>query len=140
MSSRVPLPWLVAVTIFTTYLVTARGPQNLFPLSVFDMYQGHAPEVVARVLVIDADGNAAEIDAYEDWSCAWDADLLNPEPVCGSDHRPLRYVTRDQSRYLEAHAGAVEAEVRLVSRAYRLREADVYADCTLARCRARRRE
>lgn len=140
MSSRVSLPWLVAVAIFGTYLLAARGPRNLFPLSVFDMYQGHAPEVVARVLVVDAQGRTAEIDAYDEWSCEWEADLLDPEPVCGADHRPLEYVTRDQSHYLEAHVGRGGEEVRIVSRAYRLHEASRFDDCTLARCLARRRE
>lgn len=140
MSRRTTLPWLVAVTTFATYLLAARGPRNLFPLSVFDMYQGHAAAVVARVLVVDARGATAEIDAYEAWSCDGHVALQNPEPLCGPDHRPLEYVTRDQARYLETHAGQGTEEVRLVSRAYELRDASRFHDCTLARCLARRRQ
>lgn len=43
-----PLSWAVAIAVFVTYLAATGGPSNLFPLSVFDMYQRHAPAVVAR--------------------------------------------------------------------------------------------
>ncbi len=136
--SRPPLAWVVAIAVFVTYLLAARGPSNLFPLSVFDMYQGHAPAVVARMLVIDADGRAAEIDAFEDWSCTWEAESV--EATCGATHRLMDYVERDQRLYLDHNAGEGDVSVQLVSRAYRLHEPAAEArDCVIARCRARRR-
>jgi hypothetical protein len=134
-----PLPWLVAISVFATYLLAARGPGNLFPFSVFDMYQAHAPDVVARVLAIDAAGRAYELDAYDAWSCEWQGELQRAEATCGADHRPLDYVTRDQAHYLEQHQGEGDEAVRVVSRAYRVRDAGVFEDCMLATCRAHRR-
>ncbi len=136
---RVPLSWVVAVSVFATYLLAARGPRNLFPLSVFDMYQAHAPAVVARVLAVDASGGVAELDAFEAWSCEWEADLLDLEATCGEDHRPLSYVTRDQSHLLDANTGPGTEEVRIVSRAYRVHEPGAFEDCLVAVCRATRR-
>lgn len=136
--SRPPLAWVVAISVFVTYLVAARGPRNLFPLSVFDMYQGHAPAVVARMLVIDPDGRTAEVDAFDDWSCTWEHTSV--EASCGADHRLLDYVERDQRRYLEQHAGQGDLPVVLVSRAYSLHKTNVSPeDCVVARCRASRR-
>lgn len=136
--SRPPLAWVVALAVFVTYVVAARGPRNLFPLSVFDMYQGHAPAVVARMLVLDADGRADEVDAFEDWSCTWEAESV--EATCGPEHRLLDYVERDQRQYLQRNAGQGDVPVTLVSRAYRLDEPATDAeDCVVARCRARRR-
>lgn len=136
--SRPPLAWVVAIAVFATYLAAARGPSNLFPLSVFDMYQGHAPAVVARLLVIDADGRAAELDAFEDWSCTWEAESV--EATCGENHRLMDYVERDQRLYVERNAGEGDVSVQLVSRAYPLHEPTRNpVDCVVARCRARRR-
>lgn len=135
-----PLPWVVALAVFATYLVAARGPRNLFPLSVFDMYQGHASASVARVLVLDAAGEASEVDAFEDWACSWEGDALRAvEDVCGPQHRPLEYVLRDQERYIERHRGDGDQNVRLVSRAYRLERVGESTDCVVAQCRVRRR-
>ena len=139
MTRRVPLAWVVAIAVFATYLVAARGPRNLFPLSVFDMYQGHAPDVVARVLVVDAQGETAEVDAYDAWSCTWVGSLDDVESTCGPSHRPIPYVTRDQLHYLESHGGQGDEAVQLVSRAYALSSAPAWNDCVLARCVARRR-
>ncbi|HFE46561.1 MAG TPA: hypothetical protein ENJ18_13885, partial [Nannocystis exedens] len=57
--SRGPLPSaaIVAWTVFITYFVAARGIQNFFPLSVFDMYRAHAPAVVARIIITDPKGD-----------------------------------------------------------------------------------
>ncbi len=130
----------MALVVFATYLLAARGPRNLFPLSVFDMYQGRAPDVVARMLVLDGDGAEAEIDAFDGWSCAWEhASVVE---TCGEEYRLLDYVERDQREYLQRHAGVGEESVKLVARAYRLRgEAGQPAssDCVVARCLARKR-
>ena len=136
------MPTVVALAVFVTYLVAARGPRNLFPLSVFDMYQGHASATAARVLVKDVSGEVAELDDYVDWTCSWEAQPpMSVEATCGSEHRPLDYVLRDQDLYLQAHAGEGDENVRLVSRAYRLSDAGRprFDDCVLAQCRARRK-
>ncbi len=132
------MAWVVAVAVFVTYVAAARGPRNLFPLSVFDMYQGDAPDVVARMFVVDTDGRASEVDAFDQWSCTWAGDTI--EAVCGADHRLLDYVERDQRRYIRHHAGEGVEAVVLVSRAYPLDEpAESAEDCIVARCKARRR-
>jgi len=137
--ARLPLPWVVAASVFATYLLAARGPRNLFPLSVFDMYQGHAEAFAARVIVLDASGRAAELDDFESWSCSWQADLQHVDTTCGQRHRPLEYVTRDQARQIEGRAGDGVEPVRLVSRAYDVADPTRFEDCVLAQCRATRR-
>ncbi len=140
------MPFVVAWAIFATYVLAARGVRNLFPISVFDMYQAHAPEYVARVLVVDAHGATAEVDAFDDWTCEWEVERLDRlEPVCGSRHRPIEYVTRDQTHWIERHAAETPGPetVTLVSRAYRLRPeagAPPHEDCAVARCTVRRRD
>lgn len=128
----------------TTYAVAARIVGNSFPLSTFDMYQAHAPEVVARVVVVDAAGRGRELSRYEGYAC-------EPTPVrlaaavkerCGDEHRPLPYVVRDQQLWLDAHldADGGPEQVALVSRAYVLAEragAPAFMDCVVARCTAR---
>ncbi len=130
----------MAVAVFVTYLLAARGPGNLFPLSVFDMYQGKARDVVARMLVLDADGRVSEVDAFDDWSCTWEEATI--VEACGEAHRLLEYVERDQREYVERHHGDGREAVTLVSRAYRLPDAPgtpATSDCPVARCLARRR-
>lgn len=143
---RVTLPLVVAWSCLATYLVAARIVGNWFPLSTFDMYQAHAPEVVARVVVVDGEGAKQELRYFEAYAC---------EPVrlelaatvaerCGEEHRPVPYVVRDQQLWLDAHldpAGGPEA-IAIVSRAYALAErpgAPAFTDCVIARCTARRR-
>lgn len=137
---------MVAWSIFATYLLAARQVGNLFPLSVFDMYQAHAPEVVARVMARDEAGRGIELDRFEALSCKAPIELSTVEERCGSDHRPLPYVLRDQQHWLDAHLdtnGTAEAgpeAIELVSRAYVLTPrpgAPAFADCVLARCAAR---
>ena len=140
------LPLVVAWSCLATYLVAARVVGNWFPLSTFDMYQAHAPEVVARVVVVDEHGDKRELAHYEALAC-------EPAPLelaaalaerCSEEHRPIPYVVRDQQLWLDAHrgpAGGPEA-IAIVSRAYVLAErpgAPAFGDCVLARCTARRR-
>lgn len=145
MASRLQLPFVVAWAIFATYVVAARGVRNLFPISVFDMYQAHAPRVVARVVVVDAEGHKAEIEDFDGWVCEGGLPVLRePERVCGPDHRPLEYVTRDQELFLHAHEGEAPGPeaVTIVSRAFVLDPepgTPRSTDCILARCTAHRR-
>jgi len=140
---RVTLPLVVAWSCLVTYLVAARVVGNSFPISTFDMYQGHAPEVVARVVVVDGEGRKRELGQYEGYAC-------EPAPVrlaervaerCSEEHRPLPYVVRDQQLWLDAHlepAGGPET-VAIASRAYVLVErpgAPTFTDCVIARCTA----
>jgi hypothetical protein len=143
---RVTLPLVVAWSCLATYAVAARVVGSWFPLSTFDMYQAHAPEVVVRVVVVDGEGRKRELGHYEDYAC-------EPAPVklaeavaqrCGEEHRPLPYVVRHQQLWLDEHldpAGGPES-IAIVSRAHVLAErpgAPAYTDCMLARCTARRR-
>jgi hypothetical protein len=142
---RIDLPLVVAWAIFATYVLAARGVRNMFPISVFDMYQAHAPEVVARVLVLDAAGETAQVEQFEGFVCEDDpAVLMHVEDTCGADHRPLEYVTRDQASYLARHSGQAPGPeaITLVSRAYVLTArpgAPPSTDCVLTHCTARRR-
>jgi hypothetical protein len=136
---------VAAWAIFATYVLAARGVRNFYPLSVFDMYQAHAPDVVARVLVIDATGDTAQIEDFEAWTCAPELVLRDVDRTCGAEHRPLEYVTRDQELYVHAHRGEAPGSetVTVVSRAYVLRPRagePAQSDCTIARCTATRRE
>ncbi|MCA9712704.1 MAG: hypothetical protein KDK70_43145, partial [Myxococcales bacterium] len=98
---------VVAWAIFATYLLAARMVGNFFPLSVFDMYQAHAPSVVARVLVVDEAGERAEVEDFEGWACEGPPlSMPQVEQRCGARHRPLDYVLRDQALYIEAHGDA----------------------------------
>jgi hypothetical protein len=143
---RITLPLVVAWACLVTYVVAARVVGNWFPLSTFDMYQAHAPEVVARIVVVDEEGRGRELGQFEGYAC-------EPEPPrlaeavaeqCGEEHRPLPYVVRDQQIWLDAHldpAGGPEA-IAIVSRAYVLAErpgAPAFTDCVVARCTARPR-
>lgn len=128
-----------------TYVVAARVVGNFFPLSVFDMYQAHAPEVVARVIVLDGAGGKQELGRFEAFACEpGPVRLAELEGRCGAEHRPPPYVIRDQQRWLDEQldpAGGPEA-ITIVSRAHVLVErpgAPAFRDCVVARCTARRR-
>ncbi len=144
---RLTLPWLVAWSCFAVYLGAARQVGSFFPLSVFDMYQGQAPDVVARVLAVDASGQVHELHRFEGFVCepaAWRLDRRELARQCGDDHRPLPYVLRDQQQWIDDHrdrSGAAES-ITIISRAHVLEDrpgAPAARDCVLVRCTATRR-
>jgi hypothetical protein len=141
----VALPFVVAWAVFATYLVAARIVRNLFPLSVFDMYQAHAAEAAARVVALDSRGETLEIEELEGWACEQPPSLLKVEDTCGPRHRPLTYVARDQELWIEAHRGPTDASsepIVIVSRAHALAPSPgqpSFADCVIATCTATRR-
>jgi hypothetical protein len=140
---RATAPWVAAWCLFAAYFLAARGAGNFFPLSVFDMYQGRPPSEAARVVVVDAVGEASELDDWDAFQCEAGEVPLTATVHCGRRELAIAYVARDQQRFLDAHRGAGgEARVSIVSRTYRLEpqpgEAP-YTDCELARCAARRR-
>lgn len=143
---RVTLPLVVSWSCLATYVVAARIVGNWFPLSTFDMYQAHAPERVARIVVVDAEDGKRELDHFEGFMCEPTHPSLAQALAarCSEEHRPLPYVVRDQQLWLDAHldpAGGPEA-ITIVSRAYAPSERPgppAHADCELARCLARRR-
>ncbi len=146
MPRRVTLPLVVAWSSLATYLVAARVVGNWMPLSTFDMYQGSAPEVAARVVVVDAGGERHELDRFEGYACEPAAAELAATLAarCTDEHRPLPYVVRDQQRWLDAHRDAADGPeaVAITSRAHALTGrpgAPASSDCVLARCTARRR-
>ncbi len=138
---------VAAWAIFITYLIAARLVGNLFPFSVFDMYQAHAPDVVARVLVLDARGVAAQVDAFEAYVCEGPSLTMREiERTCGPDHRPIDYVVRDQALFIREHRGVARSRdglepISLVSRVRgsgtEVGDSEV-SDCAIARCWARR--
>lgn len=144
---RFDRPSVVAWAVFGTYLVAARVVGNFFPLSVFDMYQGHAPPVVSRVMVRDGAGATAEVDDYEGYVCEEPGlSMALVEQRCRPRHRPLDYVVRDQALHIEAHPGVPTDEgsepVEIVMRAHVLDpspDEPAVTDCVVLRCTARRR-
>ena len=143
---RVPLPSVVAWAVFATYFVAARGAANLFPISSFGMYQGRAPDVVSRLVVVDQAGRTSAIDDFDAFHCAPARPVLADESsLCGQDHRGLEYVVRNQQVYLDDHLALQAARgaepISIVSRAYRVRSeapSRPSEDCVMARCTARR--
>ncbi len=147
MLRRIPLAAIIAWTVFLTYFTAARGIQNLFPISVFDMYRAHAPEVVARLIVVDARARPSELFEWRSFHCAPDRPVLRELEACAAEpeSRPLGYVIRDQQLHLDAHlspAPEVDAEPITISmRSYRLVDrpgAPDFEDCVVATCTARR--
>ncbi len=147
--SRGPLPTaaVVAWTVFITYFVAARGIQNFFPISVFDMYRAHAPAVVARIIVVDPNGDASEITSWTDFHCEDGQPVLKDLEACAPDPtaRPLGYILRDQQLHLDAHRDVKPGPeaIAISLRSYQLRSdrgAPPHSDCIVARCTARRRD
>jgi hypothetical protein len=140
--SRISQRWVAAWAIFATYVVTARGVGNLFPFSVFDMYQRRPAGEAARIVAIDDTGAVSELSEWTAFACEGGRPVLTDGVKCGREDRAIPYVTRDQQRYLDAHTGeGGPAHLSLVSRSYVLSEqggALRFSDCLLARCAARR--
>jgi hypothetical protein len=142
MGRRVTAPLLVAWASFATYVLAARGVRNLYPISVFDMYQRAAPTAVARVIVLDEHGGKHPLDAFTGFHCEPAPPMIpDVRRFCGPDHEPLDYVTRDQQRDFDAHLAGAPGPLRIaiVSRSYRIDPVQlgtVEHDCVLARCTA----
>jgi hypothetical protein len=136
---------LVSASIFVTYLLAARGVRNLFPLSVFDMYKSHAPDVATRIIAVDAAGRAEELHAFEAFRCEPAAPRLDELRSCEHAERGrIPYVVRDAQIYLDQHlrGDARGEEVTIAARTWRLQGRPgplPFADCALARCVARRK-
>jgi hypothetical protein len=141
--SRRSLPWLVAWLVFTAYFLAARGVQNFFPLSVFPMYQRHAPDVVGRILVLDGRGRETALDRFESFRCEPERPAIMSQEHCGRPEVAFEYLAREHQVYLDAHLGdGGPVELRIVSRVYHLSAADdgvPSEDCEIARCSARPR-
>lgn len=144
---RRKLAMLAAWAIAIAYLLAARGVHNFFPLSVFDMYQGRSPDVASRVLVvIDASGEAAEITAFDAFSCAPAWPKLDDVRSCAHhDQGRVEYVARDLQVHFDAHVASDASGMegaRLVWRTWKLEDRPgppAIDDCLLAVCRVRRR-
>jgi hypothetical protein len=143
---RVSLPTVVAWTVAIAYLLAARGVRNFFPISSFDMYQGRAPEVASRPLVVDGAGRASELEQYDAFRCEPERPSLTDVAQCpGAPRGGIAYVSRDLQVYLDEHLaepGAGAEEASIVQRSWTLEDrpgAPSHVDCVLARCTARRR-
>ncbi|MDI1449531.1 hypothetical protein [Polyangium sp. 6x1] len=134
--------WAIAIA----YLLAARGIRNFFPLSVFDMYQGRSPDVASRVLVVDAAGEAAELTAFDGFSCAPAWPKLDDVRHCAfGDQGRVEYVPRDLQIHFDAHVTSDAAGMEdghIVWRTWTLEDRPgppASQDCQLAFCRVRRR-
>ena len=144
-----PIAAIVAWTVFIAYFSAARGIQNFFPVSVFDMYRAHAPAVVGRVIVRDRAGDASELTTWTGFHCKGGRPVLRDLEACAPDptSRPLGYILRDQQLHLDEHSevvpGSEAIAIAIVLRSYRLvaeRGAPPHTDCVIARCTARQRD
>ena len=136
---RLSTPRLAAWLIFAAYLLAARGIRNAFPFSVFDMYQARGTTTAARVVVLDAQGVAHELDVFTALHCEPPPQLADALRTCGDEHRPLEYVVRDQQQLLESRlAGQPQpTPITIISRAWTFAEAGTTTpDCALAHCTA----
>ncbi|MCU0657681.1 MAG: hypothetical protein MUF64_21200 [Polyangiaceae bacterium] len=133
------------MSIFFTYLLAARGVRNLFPLSVFDMYKTHAPDVATRILAVDARGHGGELHAFDGFRCEPAAPSLQELSGCeGAVRGRIPYVIRDAQIYLDQHLESTTEgeEITIVARTWQLRRQPgplPFSDCALARCVARRK-
>lgn len=140
---RVSARLVAAWAIFAAYFVAARGVGNFFPLSVFDMYQGRAPEAAARIVAVDERGRTSELSGWKDFDCEGGSPRLTERIKCGRPDQTVPYVARDLQGYVDANLGGGAGEpLSIVSRTYRLTEGSgplEFSDCLIARCTARRR-
>jgi hypothetical protein len=143
---RSHLPLVVIWAIFIAYVLAARGIRNFFPISSFDMYQGQAPTIASRILVVENDGGSSEITHYDSFQCnPAEPKLENVKHCEGATIRGPGYVVRDQQIYLDAHlhSGADDGlAAKLVLRTYTLENRPgppAFSDCLLAVCRVRKR-
>ena len=142
-----PIAAIVAWTVFIAYFSAARGIQNFFPVSVFDMYRAHAPAVVGRVIVTDRTGDASEITTWTGFHCDDGRPVLKDLEACAPEptSRPIGYILRDQQLHLDEHSEVKPGSeaIAIILRSYRLvteRGAPPHTDCVIARCTARRRD
>lgn len=136
---------MVSVSVFLAYLLTARGLRNVFPFSVFDMYEMRSPLVTTRLLVLDSNNQTTEIRRFESFQCEPKSPDIQTFRVCGegAQMNVMPYVARDLQILLDARLGDVSSgeEVTLIARTWRLQDRpgpSPFSDCALARCRARR--
>lgn len=57
------------------YLAIARGVENLYPFSTFNMYSVERAASASRVLARDAHGAVSEVTGWERWECDAPPDL-----------------------------------------------------------------
>ena len=143
---RALLPPIVVWAIFIAYALAARGVRNFFPISSFDMYQGRAPTIATRILVVDNSGKTAEITQYESFQCNPEKPILDDLRHCqGAAIRGPGYVVRDQQIYLDAHLHpgvAQNPDAKLVLRTFTLENKPgppAFTDCVLAVCQVHQR-
>lgn len=134
---------MVAASVFFVYFLTARGLHNVFPFSIFDMYEMRAPSVATRLFVLDSSGHIDELHRFDSFQCNPSSPKLQELSVCGEEAQlgSIPYVARDIQLILDARLKPVSSgeEVKLIARTWRLQETpgpSPFQDCVLARCRA----
>jgi hypothetical protein len=126
----------VSVLALVGYLLAARGVENFYPLSTFPMYSGEPGSTASRIMAL-GEGGLVEVTDLVDWRCD---KLPHLETATCGDARTVPYLDREREAYIRSHAGAGNQSYLLVRRVFSFdRDAKERADCTLARCRARRR-
>lgn len=136
---RAPQPaFVVAALVLVTYLLVARGLEDLYPFSTFSMYAGHATTSGSRIVARDSRGRLHEVESFDRWSCP--PEEVRGDDACGAAYR-IDYLDREAREYLAAHASASAAPgsepVEVVRRVWQFGGgAPVIRDCPILRCAA----
>lgn len=124
---------------FVGYVLVARGLDNLYPFSTFDMYSQVDSSSASRVVARDADGTLREVTAYRALDCEGRLDVS--EDSCGTAAEIYRVPYKDEEavQHVETHRGASPdaAPVDIVRHVWKLSDDGSPAlekDCVLVRC------
>ncbi len=130
----------LAVAVVVAYLGVALSVQNLYPFSTFPMYAGGALTSGARLIAVDAQGEAREVTRFTAWSCPGLRPFTEASCADGAVGRPPAYLVKEATDYIAAHAGPPDPNhpVALVVRTWPIdSEGEVsHLDCPVHQCTA----
>jgi hypothetical protein len=132
----------VSALVVGGYVGIAFAAHDAYPFSRFDMYS-QARTSASRIVARTADGQVAEIERFDGWSCDGPVDVSPAR--CGepSSYFYTPYIDASRVEYIErrAHAEGVRAPVDVVRRIWWLDRSGPprIADCLLTTCTAVRR-
>lgn len=132
---------VIGALVLGGYAAIALAVENLYPVSVFDMYsrpRSSASRIVAR----DAAGSLVEVRRYDRWRCEGPLDL-SPRACNAPRFDYSNYLDAEHAAYVASHStGDGHGEpVEIVRRIWWLDQPGPprTTDCVLQRCTAVRR-
>lgn len=133
---------VVAAVACVAYVVIARGALNLYPFSVFGMYSKAGLSAASRIIAVDPQGRAHEIDELDAFAC--DRAIDTSPSACAA--RGVFYYNPSLDlaavNLVSRRRGAGANPIAIVRRIYRFDSHDGRPreeDCVLAQCRANAR-